>query len=219
MKSPRRARRLALQALCCLDVQGERVMDLAALFITDSRDGEAAINSAMDLLEKAWAWREQSDQWTSRHARHWELGRLALVDRNILRLAVYEMLSGRTAPKIAITEALRLAQEFSTAESPRFVNGILDAVYKEMQTSAKAQAQADDDAKADAQAQGEAQAKAQAQAQADADVEADDDADADADDDAQAEVDAEADDDDDAEAEALAEADAMADAEADAQSG
>ena len=190
-------------------------MDLAALFITDSRDGEAAINSAMDLLEKAWAWREQSDQWMSRHARHWELGRLALVDRNILRLAVYEMLSGRTAPKIAITEALRLAQEFSTAESPRFVNGILDAVYKEMQTSAKAQAQADDDAKADAQAQGEAQAKAQAQA--DADVEADDDADADAD--AQAEVDAEADDDDDAEAEALAEADAMADAEADAQSG
>ncbi len=136
-------------------------MDLAAGFITDSRDGDAAIETAMDLLDKAWAWREQSDQWLSRHARHWELGRLALVDRNILRLAAYEMLSGRTAPKIAISEALRLAQEFSTAESPRFVNGILDAVYKEMRAAA---------------AQAEADAKAAAQAPADAEPAADDDA-------------------------------------------
>ena len=157
-------------------------MDLAGLFISDSRDGGSAINSAMDLLEKAWAWREQSDQWLSRHARHWELGRLALVDRNILRLAVYEMLSGRTQPKVAITEALRLAQEFSTAESPRFVNGILDAVYKEMRAAAKgdAQARADVDADADAEVQARAQADADddddalAMADAQADARADD---------------------------------------------
>ena len=132
MKSPRRARRLALQALCCLDVQGEHAMELAAMFITDSREPPETIAAAGELLRQAYATREKSDQWLSRHARHWELGRLALVDRNILRLAVHEMLSGRIPPKIAITEALRLAQEFSTAESPRFVNGILDAVYKEM---------------------------------------------------------------------------------------
>lgn len=133
MKSLRRARRLALQALCCLDVQGDKVMDLVRLFITDSREAADTVAIAGDLLEQAFASREESDGWLMRHARHWELGRLALIDRNILRLAAYEMLSGRTPPKVAITEALRLAQEFSTAESPRFVNGILDAVYKEMQ--------------------------------------------------------------------------------------
>ena len=108
-------------------------MELAAMFITDSRETPEAVATAGDLLHQAFAARDESDKWLSRHARHWDLERLALVDRNILRLAVYEMLSGRTPPKVAITEALRLAQEFSTAESPRFVNGILDAIYKEMQ--------------------------------------------------------------------------------------
>lgn len=135
MKPSRRARRLALQALCCLDVQGDKVMDLVRLFITDSRETPETLATATDMLEQAFASRQESDCWLSRHARHWELGRLALVDRNILRLAVCEMVSGRTPPKVAITEALRLAQEFSTAESPRFVNGILDAVYKEMQAN------------------------------------------------------------------------------------
>ena len=126
---------MALQALCCLDVQGDKVMDLVRLFITDSREAPETTAAAADMLDRAFASRQESDCWLSRHARHWELGRLALVDRNILRLAVCEMLSGRTPPKVAITEALRLAQEFSTAESPRFVNGILDAVYKEMQAA------------------------------------------------------------------------------------
>ena len=192
-------------------------MDLAAGFITDSRDGDAAIATALDLFEKAWAWREQSDQWLTRHARHWELGRLALVDRNILRLAAYEMLSGRTAPKIAITEALRLAQEFSTAESPRFVNGILDAVYKEMRAAAKdadarARAGVDADADAEVQVQADADAEVQAPAQADAGADAEVQAPAQAEAEADADADADADDDDDA----LALADALADAQADA---
>ena len=132
MKSSRRVRRLALQALCCLDVQGDSAMELACSFIADSRESADTITAADDLLRHAYASREESDQWLIRHAKHWDLKRLALVDRNILRLAVHEMLSGQTPPKVAIAEALRLAQEFSTAESPRFVNGILDAVYKEL---------------------------------------------------------------------------------------
>jgi len=132
VKSSRRVRRLALQALCCLDVQGEKAMELACSFIADSREPAATIADADELVRRAYASRDESDQWLTRHAKHWDLKRLALVDRNILRLAVHEMLSGRTPPKVAIAEALRLAQEFSTAESPRFVNGILDAVYKEL---------------------------------------------------------------------------------------
>ena len=132
MKSHSRARRLAVQALCCLDVQGEGAMELAISFITDSRETPETVAEGCHMLQKAFASQDVSDQWLARHARHWELDRLALVDRNILRLGVYEMLSRRTPPKVVIAEAIRLAQEFSTAESPRFVNGVLDAVYKEM---------------------------------------------------------------------------------------
>ena len=131
MKQHHKARRLALQALCCLDTQGEKVMDLAQEFITDSHADAETISSALSLLQGAFAAHPSSDEWLRRHARHWDLARLAMVDRNILRLAIHEMTSGQTAPKIVISEALRLAQEFSTAESARFVNGILDAVYRQ----------------------------------------------------------------------------------------
>jgi len=84
------------------------------------------------MLDQALKDKEQCDAILLRHARNWELSRLALVDRNILRLAVAEMRLGRTPHKVAITEAIKLAQEFSTAESPRFVNGVLDAVAREV---------------------------------------------------------------------------------------
>jgi len=102
-------------------------------FIDDSRESAAVLNSARKLIRETYDQREQLDAVLARHARHWEMGRLALVDRNILRLAVAELHAGQTPFKVVISEALRLAQEFSTAQSPRFVNGILDAVAKEMQ--------------------------------------------------------------------------------------
>ena len=83
------------------------------------------------LVKAAYEDRAECDRLLARHARHWELGRLALVDRNILRLAVTEMLA-KAPPKVVITEAMQLAREFSTAESPRFVNGVLDAIAKEL---------------------------------------------------------------------------------------
>jgi N utilization substance protein B len=60
-----------------------------------------------------------------------------MVDRNILRLGVYELRKGSAPFKVVISEALRLAREFSSAESPRFINGVLDAVAKELQNSSR----------------------------------------------------------------------------------
>jgi len=131
VKTPHRARRLALQGLCCCDVQGPRAVGLVEEFIRDSTDPASTVRAALEMFREALGARDSSDTRLARHARHWDLGRLALVDRNILRLGVWEMLSGRTPPRVVIAEALRLAEEFSTAESPRFVNGILDAVYRE----------------------------------------------------------------------------------------
>ncbi len=90
------------------------------------------IDGALKLLRASFDDRAACDELLARHARRWELPRLAMVDRNVLRLAVYELRLTHTPPKIIISEALRLAREFSTAESPRFVNGVLDAVAKEL---------------------------------------------------------------------------------------
>jgi N utilization substance protein B len=132
VKKLTRSRRLALQGLCCLDAQGDDAMDLAEGFIDDSKDDLDTRSRAKDLLRRTWGQREMIDQTLTRHARNWSLGRLAMVDRNILRLAVYEMFETDVPYKVAISEAMALAGDFSTAESPRFVNGILDAVAREI---------------------------------------------------------------------------------------
>ncbi|MBS3734758.1 MAG: transcription antitermination factor NusB [Phycisphaerae bacterium] len=126
------ARRLALQGLCCLDVQGDEARPAFEQFIDDSRENTDTRDLARRLLETAWADRAACDDLLVRHARHWQLERLALVDRNILRLATAEMRARHAPDKVVISEALHLAQELSTAESPRFVNGVLDAVAREL---------------------------------------------------------------------------------------
>lgn len=102
------------------------------LFLQDSRETPKTIETARHLAKETFGNREEIDGILARHARHWELARLALVDRNILRLATWELISGAAPYKVAITEALRLGQEFSTVESPRFLNGVLDAAAREL---------------------------------------------------------------------------------------
>ena len=66
------------------------------------------------------------------HSEHWRLERMPIVDRNVLRLAVYEMTSIGTPPAVVIDEALELARRFSSEESVAFINGVLDAVRKDV---------------------------------------------------------------------------------------
>jgi N utilization substance protein B len=115
-----------------LDAQGPKGAELVHEFIDDSHEAEEILESAHALVKAAYEDRAECDRLLARHARHWELGRLALVDRNILRLATHEIRFAKAPPKVVITEAIRLAREFSTAESPRFVNGVLDAIAKEL---------------------------------------------------------------------------------------
>jgi N utilization substance protein B len=87
---------------------------------------------------------ESIDQRITRHAEHWKIQRMPTVDRNILRIGVYEMLRTDTPPAVAIDEAIELARRFSGEESVHFVNGVLDAIRKELATaSAVAPARAD----------------------------------------------------------------------------
>ncbi len=132
MNNQHRSRRLALQGLCCIDAQGTNSWAMVEDFIRDSHESSMIVDRAIKMLAEAFDDRSKCDEILKRHARRWDIPRLALVDRNILRLGVYELREGKTPFKVIISESLRLAREFSSAESPRFVNGILDAVAREL---------------------------------------------------------------------------------------
>jgi len=74
---------------------------------------------------------DELDRLIQYHAKNWRLGRMAAVDRNVLRLAAFELISGEKSPESAIiNEAIELARKFSTQDSAQFVNGILDSIRK-----------------------------------------------------------------------------------------
>jgi N utilization substance protein B len=95
---------------------------------------EAAVRVFADpLIRGALEHREESDALIKKHAKNWELHRIAAVDRNILRLAIYEMLHRQDIPPIvSINEAVDVAKKFSTQDSGKFVNGILDKIKGEL---------------------------------------------------------------------------------------
>ncbi len=107
------------------------------LFWSSSRwiEDESLRRFAGELFRGAAAAAEEIDRLIREHAANWRLERMAAVDRNILRLAVYELLHCReTPPAVVINEALEIAHKFSGEESVQFINGLLDAIRKQIET-------------------------------------------------------------------------------------
>ncbi len=127
------ARRVALQALYQLDVQGDAyLMEGLQGFIEQATDVPRVREMAYFMSKGAWGYRETADGWLGRIAPQWPVYRMAVVDRNILRLAIWELVNYKdTPPKVVLDEAITLGKEFSTADSGSFINGILDAVLRE----------------------------------------------------------------------------------------
>ena len=87
---------------------------------------------AIELFDQVRAYQEEADEHIRRLARNWELERIALIDRIILRLALTELTKRPDIPmRVAINEAIELAKVYSTPDSPSFVNGILDSYVKQ----------------------------------------------------------------------------------------
>jgi len=99
--------------------------------------GEAAREFASRLVEGTVGRVEEIDKILIETSEHWRLGRMSMVDRNVLRLAVYELLDKSAPPGVVINEALEIAKRFSTPESAGFVNGVLDAVNQELNAKAR----------------------------------------------------------------------------------
>jgi N utilization substance protein B len=130
----RQAREFALQLLYELDVRGDSdpgpVID--AYWRRQPAPDEVRL-FADALVRGVKAHQPKIDELIARFAEHWELDRMAVVDRNLLRAGIWELLWGADVPpKVAINEALEIARRFSTEESTRFVNGLLDRVRREL---------------------------------------------------------------------------------------
>jgi N utilization substance protein B len=135
MGSRRKARECALQMLFAADVAETRADELARTFWSELADGELepqAREFATQLAMGTLAHLEEVDQRIRSRAEHWRINRMALVDRNVLRLAVYEFLHEPTPRTVAINEALEVARRFSTYEATQFINGILDAIKRDL---------------------------------------------------------------------------------------
>jgi transcription antitermination protein NusB len=135
MGSRRKARECALQMLFAADVAGTRPDELARNFWSELADGELDEDGrefATRLALGALAHHEEVDERIKSRAEHWRIDRMATVDRNVLRLAVYEFLHEPTPRTVAINEALEVARRFSTFEATQFINGILDAIKRDL---------------------------------------------------------------------------------------
>jgi len=135
MGSRRKARECALQMLFAADVAGAVPEDVLRLYwaqLGDAEVEEAARDFATRLARGTLARIESLDERIRSRAEHWRIPRMAIVDRNILRLAVYEFLYEPTPRTVAINEALEIARRFSTYEATQFINGILDAIKRDL---------------------------------------------------------------------------------------
>ena len=134
MPSRRKSRQRALQILFLWEARGQTVDEAIdsyydAIFPEEPPERDPF---ADELVRGAVSHLPDLDARIKKHAEHWRLERMPAVDRNIIRLAVYEMTHGGTPAAIAINEALELARKFSGEDSVQFVNGVLDAIHREL---------------------------------------------------------------------------------------
>ena len=136
MPSRHKARQRALQVLYQWDMRKHPVNESIEGFYISlaSEEGEPAVprDHFMEALVRGTVSEAAGiDAIIQKHTDHWRLERMPTVDRNVLRLAVYELLHTDTPPAVLIDEALELARQFAGEESVHFVNGVLDAVHRD----------------------------------------------------------------------------------------
>ncbi len=143
MGARRKARICALQMLFQYDIAQPPVDELTTNYWEAFGDdmGNVARDFSNNLALGAISRLDEIDDLIKRRAEHWRIKRMAVVDRNILRLAIYEFLYEADTPKtVVINEALEIARRFSTFEATQFINGILDAIKRDLESTQTASA-------------------------------------------------------------------------------
>jgi N utilization substance protein B len=135
-----KAREVALQVLYAIDVLHIDAKEAITLFWNNFQATEDSRKFSTLLIEGAWDNRDQIDDLIRSCSENWSLERMSRVDRNILRMAVYELLYCPTIPpKVTLNEAIDIGKMYGSENSGSFINGILDAVYLKLYTESTKQ--------------------------------------------------------------------------------
>lgn len=127
MQLRRKARSIALQALYEIDSAAHRPDDVVGMRLSDEPlADEKAEEFLRDLVNGVLKYRDALDALIHEHAPEWPVDQMAIIDRNILRIAIYELAVRQDTPlKVAINEAVELAKLYGSDSAPRFINGVL----------------------------------------------------------------------------------------------
>lgn len=139
MSKRRQVRERVLQALYAQEVSGDEPEHIIATLIQPVfGDDRMYFRFAEKLFLRGLDAREDAEELIGRHIENWEFARLALTDRMVMRMAVAELLYFEDIPpKVTINEALELAKAFSTDKSGSFVNGVLDAILRDLREAGR----------------------------------------------------------------------------------
>lgn len=128
MSSRRKAREIALQALYQAEMSGAEATDLT-LLKESFEVAKKGIPYAQILVNGITEQREKIDAVIRQHAKNWRVDRMSIVDRNLLRIGIYELLFQEDVPStVVINESIEIAKKYGTDDSASFINGILDAI-------------------------------------------------------------------------------------------
>jgi transcription antitermination protein NusB len=130
MKQRRRSREHALEALFYMDARRDFSREALAHYVRCFSPSERAMDFFHRLTEGVMARRTEIDRVVERFSDHWRVSRMACVDRNIMRIAIFEILFCEDIPpKVSINEAIDIGKKYGTEESGSFINGILDGAF------------------------------------------------------------------------------------------
>jgi transcription antitermination protein NusB len=129
MKTRRRARRVTLETMYEYDIAGHPVGEVLQRRLQDNPMDNAGVEFASQLVTGVISYLSEIDKLIAHYAPEWPLDQMAVIDRNILRVAIYEFLVlGETPVKVAINEAVELAKLYASDSAPRFINGVLGSL-------------------------------------------------------------------------------------------
>lgn len=135
MGNRRKSRELALQALFYIDMTDEEPRTALKLFCENFTPAKATMPFFLKLVLGVVNGKPAIDEIIKQFSSHWKLGRMACADRNILRIAVFELFCCRDIPpKVSINEAIDIGKKYGTEDSGAFINGILDSVHSAIET-------------------------------------------------------------------------------------
>lgn len=129
------ARRLSMQALYESEHGRTEISDSIEHVLEEQNASDETKEFVKHLATNAWDKREVADEIMKKYSKGWSVDRIGGVDKNIIRLAIYELIEGKTPYQIVINEALELAKKYSSSEASKFINGILGAYIKDVKPS------------------------------------------------------------------------------------